>query len=157
MAQLEDQVLVALRRIIRATDIHSRRLAKETGLTTPQLVILRAVAATEGPTVSEIARSVSLSQATVTTLLNKLEARQAVARERSQEDRRRVNVRLTPEGENILRSAPLPLQDQFADRFQSLETWEQYQLVASLERIANMMDAEALDAAPLLATGEDVG
>ena len=72
MTSLDDQVLVALRRIIRATDIHSRGLAKKTGLTTPQLVILRAVADASAPTVSEIALAVSLSQATVTTLLNKL-------------------------------------------------------------------------------------
>lgn len=157
MAQLEDQVLVALRRIIRATDIHSRRLARDTGLTTPQLVVLRAVADADAPTVSEIARTVSLSQATVTTLLNKLESREFVSRERSKQDRRRVNVRLTRPGRKVLANAPQPLQEQFSDRFQGLETWEQYQLVASLERIANMMDAEALDAAPLLATGEDVG
>ena len=157
MDTLGEQVLVALRRIIRATDIHSRRLGKETGLTTPQLVIFRAVGQGEGPTVSEIARAVSLSQATVTTLLNKLEASGLVSRKRSEEDRRRVNVYLTSEGSTLLESAPEPLQNQFASRFRALETWEQHQLVASLERIANMMDAEELDAAPLLAIGEDVG
>jgi DNA-binding MarR family transcriptional regulator len=157
MATLEEQVLVSLRRIIRATDIHSRRLGKETGLSTPQLVTLRAVGATEGPTVSEIARTVSLSQATVTTLLNKLETNGMVYRERSQEDRRRVNVYMTPKGRELQEAAPEPLQDRFAARFRRLESWEQHQLVASLERIANMMDAEELDAAPLLATGEGVG
>jgi len=157
MDNLEEQVLVSLRRIIRATDIHSRKLAKDTGLTTPQLVIVRAVAQSDGPTVSDIARSVSLSQATVTTLLNKLETKGLVSRKRSEEDRRRVNVFLTPDGRALLETAPEPLQEQFSGRFRKLETWEQHQLVASLERIANMMDAEELDAAPLLATGEDVG
>ena len=157
MDNLEEQVLVALRRIIRATDIHSRRLGKETGLTTPQLVILRAVAVGDAPTVSEIARSVSLSQATVTTLLNKLEARGMVIRQRSEQDRRRVNVYPTDRGKVLLETAPEPLQDQFSARFRELDTWEQHQLVASIERIANMMDAETLDAAPLLATGEEVG
>jgi DNA-binding MarR family transcriptional regulator len=157
MDNLEEQVLVALRRIIRATDIHSRRLGKDTGLTTPQLVILRAVSQGEGPTVSEIARAVSLSQATVTTLLNKLEVRGVVARKRSEQDRRRVNVYPTEQGKALLETAPEPLQDQFSARFRKLETWEQHQLVASIERIANMMDAETLDAAPLLATGDEVG
>ena len=157
MENLEEQVLVALRRIIRATDIHSRRLGKDTGLTTPQLVVVRAVAQADGPSVSDIAKSVSLSQATVTTLLNKLETRCLVNRKRSEEDRRRVNVYLTDEGRALLELAPEPLQYQFSNRFRRLETWEQYQLVASLERVANMMDAEELDAAPLLATGEQVG
>ena len=39
----EDQVLVNLRKIIRATDLHSRRLSKQAGLTTPQLLILQAI------------------------------------------------------------------------------------------------------------------
>ena len=64
---------------------------------------------------------------------------------------------LTAQGEALLATAPEPLQERFAARFQVLEIWEQHQLVASLERIANMMDAEDLDAAPLLATGEDMG
>jgi DNA-binding MarR family transcriptional regulator len=157
VAILEDQVLASLRRIIRATDIHSRRLNKDTGLTTPQLVVVRAIAAGDSLTASEIARAVSLSQATVTTLLNRLEDRGLIARQRSEEDRRRVNVQLTKAGRALVATAPEPLQEQFAARFAQLEAWEQHQLVASLERVANMMDAEDLDAAPLLAPGEDVG
>ncbi len=49
MNELHDQVLVSLRRIIRATDLHSRKLGKETGLTTPQLVVMRAIQQQERP------------------------------------------------------------------------------------------------------------
>ena len=35
-----DAVLIALRKVIRATDLHSKYLAKNTGLTTAQLLIL---------------------------------------------------------------------------------------------------------------------
>jgi len=37
-----------------------------------------------------------------------------------------------------------------------LESWEQHLIVASLERVAAMMDANDLDAAPLLASGDSV-
>ena len=156
MKKLEDEVLRSLRRIIRATDIHSRQLGKRTGLTTPQLVVLRAIDEVGAPTVSDIARSVSLSQATVTNILNRLEGQELVRRERSEVDRRRVMVALTKSGSKLLESAPEPLQDRFAVQFESLQSWEQHQLVASLERIAEMMDAEELDAAPLLATDEQL-
>lgn len=151
---LQDQVLVSLRRIIRATDIHSRKLGKRTGLTTPQLVIITAIGDLKEPTVSDIAKAVSLSLATVTTILNRMETNGLVHRTRSSIDRRRVIVTLTPEGEAIRSSAPKPLQDQFVDRFSKLASWEQHQIVAALERVATMMDAEDLDAAPLLASGE---
>lgn len=153
---LQDQVLVSLRRIIRATDLHSRKLGKQTGLTTPQLVILVATGNLQEPTVSDVAKAVSLSLATVTTILNRLQSNGLVNRERSQIDRRRVIVTLTDAGRERLVQAPKPLQDSFVDRFSRLDNWEQHQIVAALERVATMMDAEQLDAAPLLATGETV-
>jgi DNA-binding MarR family transcriptional regulator len=153
---LPDHVLVALRRIIRATDLHSRKLGKKTGLTTPQLVIIQAVGDLKDPTVSDIAKAVSLSLATVTTILNRLERNGIVNRARSSVDRRRVIVTLTEEGRDLKSSAPKPLQDSFVDRFTRLESWEQHLIVASLERVAAMMDADDLDAAPLLASGDSV-
>ena len=71
-------------------------------------------------------------------------------------DRRRVIVTLTEKGEELGASAPKPLQDSFVDRFVRLESWEQHQIVAALERVATMMDAEELDAAPILLSGENV-
>ena len=153
---MQDQVLVSLRRIIRATDLHSRKLGKQTGLTTPQLVVLSTVGALKDPTVSDIAKAVSLSIATVTTILNRLESNGLVHRQRSTIDRRRVIVSLTEAGTEKRGQAPRPLQDRFVDRFSGLEPWEQHFIVAALERVASMMDAEALDAAPLLLSGDQV-
>jgi len=147
---LDEQVLISLRQIIRATDLQSRRLGRETGLTTPQLVVLRAIGAQELPTASYIAKSVSLSQATVTTILNRLENKGLIERHRSEKDKRRVNLILTTEGLAVFRSAPKPLQESFLRRFKTLEGWEQHQIVACLERVARMMDASELDAAPML-------
>ncbi|MEE4110410.1 MAG: MarR family transcriptional regulator, partial [Halieaceae bacterium] len=90
------------------------------------------------------------SQATITTILTQLEKRGLLTRQRSDVDRRRVHVSLTDEGRRVLAAAPKPLQDSFAARFEALERWEQHQLVAVLERVASMMDAHMLDAAPLL-------
>mgnify|MGYP001813184507 CR=1 FL=1 len=154
MNELEDHVLNALRRIIRATDLHSRALGKEAGLTTPQLVVMRAIRDLDSPTVTAIARSVSLSQATVTTILNRLEGKGLLRRQRSETDRRAVKVQLTAAGSALWSDAPEPLQYSFTQRFKQLASWEQYNIVAALERVAAMMDAEELDAAPMLASGE---
>lgn len=156
MSNLQDQVLVALRRIIRATDLHSRALDKETGLTTPQLMVIRAIRELDKPTVTGIARAVSLSQATVTTILNRLQNKGLLTRQRSKTDRRAVHLRLTAAGNALWKNAPEPLQYSFTERFRQLASWEQHTIVASLERVAAMMDAESLDAAPMLAPGESV-
>lgn len=100
-----------------------------------------------------IAASARLSQATLTALLDKLEARGAVRRRRASDDRRRVAVSLTDAGREVLRAAPDGLQQRFASRFDQLKDWEQAGLVAALERIAVMMDAEGIDASAILDVG----
>ncbi len=42
----------------------------------------------------------------------------------------------------------------FESRYASLETWEQAMLVAALEKLSFLLDAETLDVAPILAAGE---
>jgi len=146
-------VLVSLRRIIRATDLQSKRILKACGLTIPQVMVLRAIETLGDVTVKRISSDVSLSQATVTTILNRLEDRRLVERVRSTADKRVVNARLTESGRTTLASAPPLLHEQFIERFEALEAWEKTQILSALQRVATMMDAESLDAAPLLDIG----
>ena len=84
---------------------------------------------------------------------DRLERAGLVSREKSSKDKRVVNVRLTDEGRSKLEIAPEPLQAEFLRKYRKLADWEQQMLKSSLLRIAAMMDAEDLDAAPILQTG----
>lgn len=148
-----DEVLVALRRVIRATDLHSKHLAKTTGLTAPQILLLQTIRDRGEVTIGQLAADISLSQATVTSILDRLERRELVYRERSQEDKRKVHAHLTEAALEVLKSAPIPLQAQFAQQFGELQEWEQTMIISSLQRIAQMMDAQDIDASPLLHIG----
>ena len=148
-----EQVLTSLRRVIRATDLHSKHLAKISGLTAPQILLLQAIRKFEGAAIGQLANEVSLSQATVTSILNRLEKKRYVERERSTVDKRKVHVHLTESGFEILRDAPIPLQEQFARGFNDLQEWEQTMIISSLQRVAHMMDAEHIDASPVLDVG----
>ena len=150
MAQAPQEVLIALRRIMRATELYSKQLSKTAGLTSPQLLILAAIARMGDVTIGTIAREVKLSQATVTTILDRLERRGLVYRERSTVDKRKVHAHLTAEGEEALSTAPTPLQQSFIARYEGLDPWEQSMILASLQRVADMMDAGDLDASPML-------
>ncbi|MCB1687460.1 MAG: MarR family transcriptional regulator [Halioglobus sp.] len=147
------EVLTSLRRVIRATDLHSRHLSKTAGVTAPQILIMQAIDNTEGVTLGEIATTVSLSQATVSSILDRLEKRGLIARERSTVDKRRVHAYLTAQGLQVLKDAPLPLQDQFARQFADLQEWEQGMIISALQRVAHMMDAHHIDASPILDVG----
>ncbi|WP_086480301.1 MarR family winged helix-turn-helix transcriptional regulator [Oceanospirillum sanctuarii] len=149
--QSYEEVLVAIRQIIRGIDLHSRKLNKSTGLTGPQLVILQELEkGGENYTIRELSQMVNLSQATVTTILDRLEVKGLVVRQRSTIDKRKVHVLLTEKGNELLSESPTALQEEFISKFQSLESWEQNLLLSSVQRIAQMMNAEKLDAAPYL-------
>lgn len=150
------EVLSALRRIIRATDLHSKQLTREVGLTTPQVVVLQAIRDLGEVTSGQLARRVTLSQGTVTTILDRLEARGLVERYRSAADRRVVHSRLTRRGRAVLRRAPPLLHERFIKAFERLSPVRQTRILATLDEVAAMMGAADLDAAPLLVTKSPV-
>ena len=151
---LTEDVLVALRRIIRASDLRSRELARQTGLTTAQLIVLRAIFQLGEVNTRAISAQVSLSPATVTTIMDRLSDRGFIERYRSTADRRVVYTRLTPKGRRALIAAPMPLQEAFGARFRALPEIEQHALVRTLDKIAQMMDAGDLDCEPLFTAGD---
>ena len=148
-----DEVLVSMRRLIRATDLHSKHLAKTTGLTAPQILLLQAIRDKGQVTIGELANEISLSQATVTTILDRLEKKGYVYRERSKEDKRKVHAYLTEEAVVVLKESPMPLQEHFARQFLDLQDWEQTMIISALQRVAQMMDAQHIDASPVLDVG----
>ena len=151
------RVLVSLRRIIRAVDIHSRRLYSLFNITAPQLLCLLTIVR-EGPVnLKSLATAVSLGPSTVNGIVNRLEGRELVRRERSDSDRRHVFLHATSTGVELTRNAPLLLQDRLSEALRRLPETEQTEIAASLERIVEMMDAEHLEASPILAPRADIG
>lgn len=157
--ELEEQVLVALRQITRAISLHSHNLQQKCGLTGPQLVVLRELDRRGEATGGELARAASVSHATVTGILDRLEKRGLVLRSRSALDKRRVPARLTEEGTAVLRSAPIPLQTRFVAELRKLEPWERTSILSCLQRVAGLMLADVLETLPGIAEvrgGEEV-
>ena len=149
----DEWILRALRRISRAVDIHSRQLARRFGLTAPQLVCLRQLARDDGIGPGKLATEVSLSPATITGILDRLERQGLVTRERSTFDRRQIVVRITERGRKLVDSAPLPLHERFSRRLARLPESQQADIERTLSLVVEMMEAEHLDAAPLLGSG----
>ncbi|MDP6978795.1 MAG: MarR family transcriptional regulator [Myxococcota bacterium] len=151
--EVEDQIVASIRRVIRAIDLQSRRLQDRHNLTGPQLATLREAERVGQPSISALARAVHLSQPTVSGIVTRLERRGLIARKRSEGDRRSVGIEVTKEGLDVLDEAPSLLQEDFRAELARLEDWERHWMLSALERIASMMDAEHLDAAPILETG----
>ena len=140
---MSNAVLRLLRRINRVGDLHSKELERLSGITTPQLIALRAIQELGEVTAGRIAAHVSLSQGTVSMILDRLETQGLIARYRSPRDRRVVHARLTEAGERAVASAPPLMREQFLRRFLALDLTEQARMVETLSALADMMDAEA--------------
>ena len=150
MQDQAETALVALRRVLKATASNVKAVATKTGLTASQLLVLQ-VLRTQGETLTgDLARAVDLKQATIYILIDKLQEQEFVVRRRGETDRRRVWVRLTEKGLAALDGAPDLLQDTFRNRFGQLAEWEQASITAALLRVVSLLDAEKIEASPIL-------
>ena len=147
------RILQSLRRIIRAVDIHSRKLKSEHDITGPQLFCLHAIIDGGPLTATAIGKMVHLSPSTVIGILDRLEEKGLIHRQRDSKDRRLVNVTATEQGVEAVRNAPSPLQDSLGESLKRLPQLEQSTIALSLERVVELMEVGHIDAAPILEAG----
>jgi DNA-binding MarR family transcriptional regulator len=149
----EESILLSVRRIMRAIDMHSSYLARQYGLTSPQLICLKKLSGEKKLTPGGLAKEVHLSHATVTGIINRLEKKELVQRTRSTADGRSYLIRLTDSGLSMIKAAPSMLQDQFMHELSKLAEWEKTMILSSLQRITSILNVESIDAAPVMTTG----
>jgi DNA-binding MarR family transcriptional regulator len=147
------RILRAIRRIIRGVDLYSKQLTASSRITTPQLMCLLAVVKAGTMTATSISREIHVSPSTVVGILDRLEEKKLIQRQRNRDDRRVVAVIATDEGRRTAEEAPSPLQKTLADALCALPDSEQAEIARSLERVVNLMEAQHIDAAPILETG----
>lgn len=151
--EITNAALKAIRRILRAAEQGTRRLATATGLTPSQLLVLQEIERVPQTTPGAVATALQFSQPTVTNIVDKLESAQLVSRRRDDRDKRQVLLQATGEGRQTLTAAPDLLQQRFVGDFEALPAWERAMILAALERLGELLDATEIDAAPLIDSG----
>ena len=150
---LEIRILRSIRRIIRAIELESKKLTGQYQITGPQLRCLAQLETGGRQNTSGLARSMHLSASTVVGILDRLEHKGWIERERDPVDRRVTWSTLSEKGRDLLRSAPSPLQETLSRGLAGLSALERAAIALSLERLVSLIEAEDLDAAPFLETG----
>jgi len=151
----EYRIMRALRRVIRAVHIHSKKLNLEFGLTTPQLLCLDALEKSTPMTLTDLARAVNLGTSTANGIIDRLEAKKYLTRTRSTEDHRKVYLEITPSGREIILKDPSLLQHRLSESLTQLPESEQMIIADSLEQVVKLMEAEKLDVSANLFPGEN--
>ena len=110
----------------------------------PQLVCLRQLLIDGELTPGQLAKEIYLSQATVTGIIDRLEFKGLIKRQRNKMDRRKILVRLSDRGTQTANDIPWPLQEDFSKKLNILEESEKAQIDTTLKRLVEMMEMPSI-------------
>src|SRR5262249_35606526 len=139
------RVLTLFRQIVATAKRHFQSVQKECGISGAQLWALWQISADPGIKVGDLARHMSVHQSTASNLVDRLEAKELVRRERKRSDQRVVRLFCTAAGRSVLDKAPGPARGvlpeavgQLSDReLQRIET-----ALGTLARRIKMIDKQ---------------
>ena len=136
------EIVQGLHRLFKTVDTFSRRMLVDFGVTGPQIWALRTIAGEGSLTIGELADRMYLHMSTVSGIIDRLEERDLVTRERTDEDRRVVRLRVTRQGQAILQRAPEPPRSLIAPGLQRMGDRDLALMRIAVRHLARIMRAE---------------
>lgn len=141
-----ERLLLALRNLSRTWSVHSKYILKHFNVTSGQLLCLRALSAHSSLPVGAIAKQTSISPATITGIIDRLETKGLVKRTRASRDRRVINIEITDEGRELVEAAPVPIQSLLRAKLKNMPLDELKAATESVERLQKLMETEEVEA-----------
>lgn len=125
--------------VVRTIQAHSRWVEKQCGVSGVQLWAMWELFAAPGQKVSELSKALSIHQSTASNMLDKLEEKSLIRRDRSGPDQRVVQLFLTKKGSDLLSDAPRPAQGAVQDALKRMSDKELATLKTGLDALINHM------------------
>jgi DNA-binding MarR family transcriptional regulator len=141
---IEKEIFSCLRKIINAAEIYSSRLKDKTGLNASQLSCLLVLRSSGPLPLSKLSRQVFLSPSMITSIVDQLEKKELVVRNRKSADRRVILIELTGKGEEAVKQAPPPFQQKLMKGLKYLKVEEKKTLHESLSTLFSVIASEVL-------------
>ena len=131
----EAHVFIALQKIADALAQEVEQLLKTHGLTAAQYNVLRILRGAEpdGLACSNISERMISHDPDMTRLLDRMEKRALITRQRQKDDRRVVKTRITPVGLDVLKGLDEPIREVHKRQFQHISA-------ARLKTLAELLD-----------------
>ena len=142
LATVTDPITVAnrLRPVLLKLNRHLRREIHSLGVTGGQASLLFTIQRQPGIGVRELAGLEGMSAPGMSKYVGRLEAAGLIVREPSDEDRRRIGLRVSPEGERVLRSVKSRRTAWLAARLRELSEAELETVDAAIESLQELID-----------------
>jgi DNA-binding MarR family transcriptional regulator len=139
------EVIFLIRKLMHGAELYTKELNKKYSITSAQLNCLLALYENGPMPPSQIARHMLVNSSTVTGVIDRLEQKKLVSRQRNSPDRRIINIHLTSSGEKMAEVAPPPIQQRVLDGLQQLSQNELNQIIRSLAKLTKMLDMQDLE------------
>ena len=136
------EILMSLRRIIKSLQDYSQKVSSHFGITGPQLWVLKTIHQNGSLPLGELSKRMYLNPSTITGVVDRLEKKKNVLRDRSEKDRRVVRVQLTPKGGRLVKRAPKPIQGRLIYGLRKLKEDELLLICRSIEKLVEIMEAQ---------------
>jgi DNA-binding MarR family transcriptional regulator len=135
---IEDQVFVAILKTADALSAQAEQLIKASGLTGAQYNVLRILrgAGPDGLPCNGISERMISRDPDMTRMLDRMENRQWITRERQKEDRRVVKARITEEGLKLLKKLDAPVRELHKNQFKHMSATRQKTLLELVIEVA---------------------
>lgn len=152
------EILIKIRKIVRAINIESKKIQKEHGVSIPQVLCLSYLKNSNNfqATQAEIKKFLNLNSSTVSGIINRLENKGLLAKLPKSGDKRKVNIALTSKGDKLLNHIPALLHDQLSSKIKILSYNKLKQLEGSLDQLIDLLEIREVEASPLIAIEEDL-
>jgi DNA-binding MarR family transcriptional regulator len=139
------QIIFLIRKLMHGAELYTKELNKKYSITSAQLNCLLAIYENGPLPPSQIARRMLVNSSTVTGVIDRLELKGLVERQRNSADRRIIYIRLTPNGKEMAKVAPPPIQQRVIDGLQRMPAYELDQIILSLVKLTKMLDFQDLE------------
>ena len=136
------EIMQSLRRIFKAIQNYSHEVSDRFGITGPQLWALKTISQNESLSLSDLSKRMYLHPSTITGLIDRLERKGYVTRNRDRIDRRVISLRLTTKGKSLTRKAPNPVQGKMVYGLRGLRRKRLDLIYESVQKLVEIMEAE---------------
>jgi len=152
------EIMISVRKIVRAINLESKRVEKNFGISIPQLLTLKHLKETPDykTTMRSLREFLSLNASTVTGIVSRLETKGYIARLPDPSDKRSTPIVLTSKGDELIKKTNLSLHEKISKNLEALNEEEYSAIVESFQTIINFLNIDDLDASPIITGGDEI-
>ena len=145
-----------LRRVFQVLDEQSKKVERETGLTSPQFWTLKTINESSPVNVSDLANNLYLHPITIIGIIDHLEKQDLVKRCPSKDDYRVVWIELTAKGNDLVKSAPEVAQGLLVSGLEEISANNLIEIDRSMKHLVKIFGAQKTPPKLILSTEVNV-